>query len=272
MNRILSLEESKKCQLDILIHIDNFCRANNISYSIAYGTLLGAVRHKGFIPWDDDIDIVMLRPDYEQFVATYHDDRFKLILGKDIANHLHVVVSDNTTRVQYPKGTSDDIFYKGGVWVDVFPLDKVPENQIKYNLLRYSISYRRLLQKMGELLPLSANQRHFWKKIIRYPLFFILHPFKDYNGNKALKLMQKYRNSESTKVASLAVWYLSNNKSMPIEWFQNFCELEFEGNFFYATTKFHDYLVSLYGDYMKLPPEEERKPKHLYDAFGQQSE
>ena len=68
MRKITDLKELKKIELDILLYIDRICREHNLLYYMAYGTLLGAVRHKGFIPWDDDIDIVMPRPDYEKLI------------------------------------------------------------------------------------------------------------------------------------------------------------------------------------------------------------
>ncbi len=263
----LSLEESKKSQLGILVCIDKFCRKNNIQYSLAYGTLLGAVRHKGFIPWDDDIDIVMLRSEYEKFIATYNDVRYNLIKGDGISNHLHVVVSDSHTVVEYPKGSSDAFFYKGGLWVDVFPLDLVPESDADYYTLRKSISRRRVLQKLGELPNFQNENVNVLKKMARRILYYLLNPFKDINGNAALRLLQKYNNSKSSRVASLSVWYLSHNIPMPKKWFEEYCELEFEGIKFKSTKSYHDYLVSLYGDFMKLPPEEERQGKHHYKAY-----
>lgn len=263
----LSLEESKRIQLGILVSIDNFCRSNNIQYSIAYGTMLGAVRHKGFIPWDDDIDIVLLRPEYERFVATYHDERYQIIKGEGISNHLHVVVSDNHTMVEYPKGSSDAFFYRGGLWVDVFPLDVVPEDDKGFHSLRKSISQRRILQKLGELPSMGNPNSPIWKKIAKRMLYYLFRPFKDYNGRVALNLLQKYNNEQSSKVASLSVWYWTNSKSMPKAWFEDFCEMEFEGHFVMAVKAYDDYLKSLYGNYMKLPPIEERKGKHGYKAY-----
>ena len=264
----LSLEKSKKIQLEILECIDEFCRKENIQYSIAYGTLLGAVRHHGFIPWDDDIDIVMLRSEYDRFVASYRSERYPLITGDRISNHLHVVVSDSHTVVEYPKGSSDAFFYKGGLWVDVFPLDTVPEDLDKYNVLRKSISTRRKLQKLGELPNLRNQNSPKWKKMAKRMIYYLLHPFKDYNGKKALGLLQKYNNTNSSKVASLSVWYWTHSEFMPKSWFTDFCELEFEGRRFKAVKSYDEYLRSLYGDYMKLPPVEERKGKHKYKVYS----
>ena len=77
--KAISQEEIRSIQIAILNSVDAFCRKNNLKYSLAYGTLIGAVRHKGFIPWDDDIDIIMPRPDYDRFVAKYKDSVYDVL-------------------------------------------------------------------------------------------------------------------------------------------------------------------------------------------------
>ena len=127
----LTLDEVKKIQLEILAYIDSFCKKNNISYFINYGTLLGAVRHKGFIPWDDDIDISMDREHYNMFIEKFNQDSSKykiLSLDTDKAyfnNFIKVV--DTTTKIV------DNRNYKTfscGVFVDIFPMDKFNDKKI----------------------------------------------------------------------------------------------------------------------------------------------
>ena len=127
----LTLDEVKKIQLEILAYIDSFCKKNNISYFINYGTLLGAVRHKGFIPWDDDIDISMDREYYNMFIEKFNQDSSKykiLSLDTDKAyfnNFIKVV--DTTTKIV------DNRNYKTfscGVFVDIFPMDKFNDKKI----------------------------------------------------------------------------------------------------------------------------------------------
>lgn len=262
----LTLEDSKTYQLGILDSIDTFCKSNNIKYSIAYGTLLGAVRHHGFIPWDDDIDIVMPREDYTRFVNLYQDSHYVLLTGDKIANHLHVVVTDPSTVVEFKPGTSDALFYRGGVWVDIFPLDKVPSSEDKFELLKKQIARRRIMQRYGELSPINKSDNVI-KKGIKCIIHRILSLFAGHNGKAALRLMEKYKNEETDKVANLAVWYLKSNKSIPSEWLDYYVTLDFEGKSYQCFSQYHDYLVNLYGDYMKLPPPDERVPKHDYIAY-----
>ena len=249
----LTLEESKTYQLGILDSIDTFCKLNGIRYSIAYGTLLGAVRHHGFIPWDDDIDIVMPREDYSRFVSQYQDNHYVLLTGDKIANHLHVVVTDPSTFVEFKPGTSDALFYRGGVWVDVFPLDYVSKNEEKFELQKRQIAKRRILQRYGEISPVNSSDGG-----IRKAFKLIIHKFLSLlvalNGKASLKLMKKYNDENTGKVANLAVWYLKTNKAVPSEWFEQYVTLDFEGRKYQSISHYHDYLASLYGDSMKLPP------------------
>lgn len=262
----ITLEESKQYQIGILSSIDAFCRSHDINYSIAYGTLLGAARHRGFIPWDDDIDIVMLRKDYDRFVENYSDEHYRLVRGENIANHLHVVVTDPSTVVKFDEGTTDALFYKGGVWVDVFPLDNVPDDDGKYEKIKKKIYQRRFLQRYGEVSPVNKGDRVI-KKFVKRIVHVFLALTKDYNGAKALKLMRTYNTTNTNKVANFAVWYLKNNQSIPSKWFDDYIELEFEGRRFRAIKNYIDYLVSLYGDWQKLPPHPSEYPgiimKHI---------
>lgn len=262
----ITLEESKKYQIGILSSIDAFCRLHGINYSIAYGTLLGAARHRGFIPWDDDIDIVMLRKDYDRFVDSYCDEHYHLIRGENIANHLHVVVTDPSTVVYFDEGTTDALFYKGGVWVDVFPLDNVPDDNSEYERIKKKIYKCRFLQRYGEISPVNKGDG-FIKKLVKCMVHIFLSFTKDYHGAKALKLMRTYNTANTYKVANFAVWYLKNNQSIPSKWFDNYIEIEFEGRKFRAIKNYIDYLVCLYGDWQKLPPPSEQVPKHNYVAY-----
>lgn len=121
----LTLKEKQDIMLDIMIDIDCFCRENNIRYSLACGTLLGAVRHGGFIPWDDDADLFMLREDFDRFVSTYKSDRFHLLYNTRKDDEFFAMgyakVNDPTTYIAETLTMTNH-----GVFVDIFPLDRVP--------------------------------------------------------------------------------------------------------------------------------------------------
>ena len=125
MGEQLTIKNIRECQLEMMDYIDQICRSNNIEYSLAYGTLIGAVRHKGFIPWDDDVDILMLRKDYEKFLSLIKNDitfPYRII---DVEN-AYFVWSKICDRNTYVKELIDYQIPNYGVWIDVFPYDVLP--------------------------------------------------------------------------------------------------------------------------------------------------
>lgn len=127
-----NLSEVWKAELEILDAIDGFCKRNNLRYSIAYGTMLGAVRHKGFIPWDDDIDIIMPRADYEVLLKAWDVKGFVLqnkYTNSDFTQNFTKIRKNNTTYIQYE--WEKDKKYHKGFFVDIFPGDKVPTGRIQ---------------------------------------------------------------------------------------------------------------------------------------------
>ncbi len=252
----LTLHELQQVSLNLLLDVHQFCDAHKIKYSIAYGTLIGALRHKGFIPWDDDIDIIMMRDEYERFIKIYQDDYYKLIPGKDLANHYHVVISDNSTQLVFNKNTANDYFYKGGLWVDVFPIDSVPDK---------TSEYRSLMRKIHLMAGLEQASQY-KKNIYRTLPYYLLKPFSGLFGKKALDLILSYNNKSTSNVANLSLYYL-NYPSFPAKYMDVFVDVEFEGVKFKAMKHYDEFLKGIYGDYMQLPPLEERIPRHAYSVY-----
>lgn len=124
----LTLAEKKAIILDIMKDIDRFCRENGIKYTISSGTLLGAVRHGGFIPWDDDADMFMLREDFDRFVRSYRGRKYHLLFNNRDKNEF---LATGYAKVCDPDTTifNKNSFTRYGVYVDIFPLDSVPENE-----------------------------------------------------------------------------------------------------------------------------------------------
>lgn len=251
----ISFDEGKKVMLDTLISVARFCDQNSINYSLAYGTLIGAIRHKGFIPWDDDIDIIMMRDDYERFISTYKDERYKVIDGSFNPNHSHVRVSDEKTVLELNKWRGQ--FYNAGLWIDVFPIDKVPDSQKRYAMFRRKVWFLFEMQLSGEV-----HRNGFLNKVI----FHICKPFSSYFGKKALHKMKKYNNKETQSVANMGVWYLTFPK-FPASYMDEFVEVDFEGHKFKAIKQYDAFLRGVYGDYMQFPPKEKQIPHHSYKAF-----
>ena len=142
MLRQIDIEELKKIQLDILIAVDDFCSKNNIKYFLSFGTLLGTIRHRGYIPWDDDIDIIMLRDDYNRFLETFNHSYYKVNSIQNNPTYFlaFAKVTDERTVMQ------EEIVYptEYGVYIDVFVVDGVPSSTIaQRNLFRVAYRLRR---------------------------------------------------------------------------------------------------------------------------------
>lgn len=255
---IVTSEECKQIQLDILLSIDEFCKKNDINYSIAYGTLIGAIRHRGFIPWDDDIDIIMMRDEYERFVSQYKHPKFELISGENIANHLHVVVSNPRTRLVFNNSPSDTHFYKGGVWVDVFPVDEVPKSKLVFQVQSSILLFVKNLHRLSQFTPRKA--------LYMRCAHMVLVPFEGILNRLMFKIMKAYNDSNTGWVGDLALCYLSY-PSFPAVYMKEFIDVEFEGYIFKAIKEYDRFLYGVYGDYMSLPPVEQRTPRHDYIAY-----
>ena len=248
--KLLSLDNIKLIEIEILDHVVSVCNQYKLRYYIMYGTLIGAVRHKGFIPWDDDIDIVMPRKDYEQLTSIFSQTKGQryILLNDNTKGYTLPFAKVVDTKTQILEETLDD-FENNGIWIDIFPYDGIQ------NKFHYKTCY--LLNKCRA----ASIYKHFpkgrggsyweWKlcRIIGYRFFAKL-----YN-----KICTKYDYETSDEVGfmgSLKGHFsrdIMNEKTL----------LEFEGKK-YCAPKNYDYILSfIYGDYMTLPPENERITHHI---------
>ena len=249
--RLLNLDEIKKMELGILLHIADFCNRNNIRYYLFYGTLLGAIRHKGFIPWDDDIDIVMPRPDYEKFILLYENENHYCLKkpgDEDYYYEFAKIFDDRTVVYEDVTNNTAD-----GIWVDIFPLDGLSKSDKIQNGLLYFLQRSRVASVYASPPPTRIFYKPFvylyWKlcRLIG-SRYFIL---------RITKLSQKYKFDESQYVG-FAPSVHSKNKFLLRAWFDSAIDVLFEGEMFNAPKEWNECLKSLYGDYMKLPSEENR--------------
>ena len=151
----LSTDEIKKIALDILIDVDRFCIENNITYFLACGTLLGAIKYKGFIPWDDDIDIMMPRPDYERFIESYKSDKYK-VLSPSEGMYFYGKVYDTNTEV-IENGNDYKKYSPIGIDIDVFPLDGIVNDE---KIIKRKVKKSAFLETLLRL----SNQPIFYRK------------------------------------------------------------------------------------------------------------
>lgn len=259
----LSLHEIWDVSLEILVEVDGFCRQNDIRYSLAGGTLLGAVRHGGFIPWDDDIDIMMPRPDYEKFCKTYkglNTKCYSISTGNSYLTFARVCDTNKTiVRPYLPWATETT-----GLWIDVFPLDGIKDDNVMFLSKRSQIEklYMKMYYARSKYARLSLKQPFLWnlKVLIKKIL---------YSKNDVFELMEKYWGvvnisdfNVSEYCGQLAYPCYYPKEYYPTKWYNEYEEIHFCGKYFWGIKDYDAYLSNYFGDYMQLPPEDQRVPKH----------
>lgn len=257
--RKISFEEQRTIQLQLLQQVSTFCQENNLKYFLAYGTLLGAIRHKGFIPWDDDIDIAMPRSDYERFIRTFND-AFQYSKVVDMYSNkkygfAFAKVHDIRTIVNETQYHQDCF----GVYVDIFPIDGIKDEMQIYKSLR--------LRKLLHTKKANFTQRKLSKKIINFFGKIVLFPFSvHFLLEQADKNAKKYAFGTTQKAACI-VDPFGPREIVDTSVFVSTIDHEFEGNKYKIPIGYDKWLTSIYGDYMKLPPIEKRVTHHVSEAY-----
>jgi lipopolysaccharide cholinephosphotransferase len=265
----LTPDELRRVQVDILRTIDQFCREQGITYYLAFGTLLGAVRHGGYIPWDDDIDLMMLRTDYVTFIETFPGTPSAegLSLGapetRDDWPFPYAKVSDDRTQMQ----EESDVAVPLGVNVDVFPVDGCPQRSTMRRLQRVELSVFRSLLTLKSLTPRPGRAWH------RRLVTLLTKPLTRLVTTRWLverftNSARRYRTDVSDHVG---VRIGSFDWSVPRAALATPVAVEFEGGSYLAPHDTHLVLTTLYGDYMALPPEAERVSHHRFVARWRQA-
>ena len=258
-NHKITLEEIQQLEYDILKEFDNFARENHLKYFLCGGTLLGAVRHKDFIPWDDDIDICLLRDDYDKLLSlvennrTMKNKRYRFCLPFD-DNYIYPyikVVDDNT--IVYEKDI--DQKFCSGVWIDVFPMDTWPESseEIK-NVLKKHNRYK-FFNKIYVSGNLKTTKKKIMAKIGKFG-YKILFPRKTskYWVKKMLTLIKP---SNGCYVGNRS-WPTKDREMFNKSVFSDVLYQPFRDRNFPIPKGYDEYLTKMYGDYMKLPKPEDR--------------
>lgn len=269
MTKASKLRELQLVELDILLKVVKICNDFNLTYYISGGTLLGAVRHKGFIPWDDDIDIAMPRKDYEKFRTIASKKLPSGYLYRNFKNdtNLKICFSRVENSSVQVKDTSARILEIRNAWIDIFPLDGVPNNRLLRVLYKYKLLYLRLMVQYSQFSRI-VNQNLPNRKIHERILIRIggIFPFEKIictrkYMNKLDKELQRYSNSSDYYMNFLGIYKFSSVMKKE-EIYQEGAEYEFEGHLFRGPKDFDKYLTQIYGNYMKLPPIEHRNKHH----------
>lgn len=257
----MTLQEIQDAEFLLLCEFDRVCRKNNLRYGLCGGTLLGAVRHQGFIPWDDDIDVVMPRPDYEKLMAIADDELpvyYKLAYpyNDEDTPHAYGKLQDlRTTLVEFP----DSKRIETHLYVDIFPIDGMPEDCIQQERHRKKVRRRFLtlygfkIAKYNKTLPQSLMKKLIWQIISLCDRVVPKHFFI----RRVDKIVKKYAFDESKYSAVIVAGY-GSREVMPHIVYGFDKEILFRDKIFKVMNKTDYYLTNLYGDYMTLPPEDQR--------------
>lgn len=261
-----TLRKVQLVQLEIAKEIKRVCDDNNIAYFLDSGSLLGAVRHKGFIPWDDDMDLGMMRDDYERFLKIAPNalgKDFELIDWKREPEYPHAfakVMRKKTVFLEEAVGRQK----KNGFFVDIFPYDNVCPDKKQFDRYRKKMMFYRGIIRAKCHLRTWRSHNHFYFKIwLKNIPLRILSVFCSKR-----KLIDKYEtvatiyNGKPCKKVYLAGGGNYLGWQIPKECFMKLIELPFEDDVFSVPKGYDTYLKTAYGDYMKFPPESERENRH----------
>lgn len=257
------LKQLQETELGMLKDLDAYFAGNNIRYSLYGGTLLGAVRHKGFIPWDDDIDIVMTREEFSKFreawqthpLPGYYLENYET---DDFTQNTHTKIrKDGTTLVS---DVEDETKGHHGIWIDIFILDKVSLDTEEENQMMRTGRKLILLVKANGTLPGESIPKRIARTVLK-----IAYPER--KRKKELKYISEFLKSRDRGITDNYQWcdmctldYLKIR--FPKETGREYDVLQFEGCEFSVYANYDELLHIMYGDYMKLPPLEERVCKH----------
>lgn len=249
----MNLEDIHSVQLELLHRIDEYCTDKGLRYSLGGGTLLGAVRHHGFIPWDDDVDIMLPRPDYELLrddICNQYEDLG--IFGDSNINPQYTYFKLYSKKTLLVEG--DDEY---GVFIDVFPIDGFPSHSREvYKFLFKSYLLNHLLEYKD-----SNNIRI---KVLK-PLSFFLPSFRKIR--KKIRNLYLSNDFDTSKLATVMMGSYGIAEIMRSIVYNSYCRLEFEGSMLSCIKHYDLYLTQHYGDYMQLPPLAERTSEHSFKAY-----
>jgi len=259
----IQIDELRELQMQILDYVDAFCRKHDIKYTISGGTLLGAVRHGGYIPWDDDIDIQMLRNEYRRFTEVWNECKqehpyefVSIESGNGYGNACGKVCNQRTVLIVNGLPFT-------GIYIDIFPVDKV----LDYNdFQKRHNQVMRIRRKMANLMAIKQNlyKNPFQRILLKIKGGIVSMEILAERINKIA--MERNEEVNCPYLFELVAGALCK-EPFPKEIFDSYIELQFENRRYMSVRDYDKYLTSTFGDYMTLPPIEKRVRHHRFTAY-----
>ena len=263
----LTVDELKAIQLEILDVVTKFCDDHEINYWLDCGTLIGAIRHKGYIPWDDDIDIGMLRPDYEKFMKLFNDEntRYKFMCY-ELDENFYIPfgkVFDTQTILYEPDEKGNKLCVNIDIWTydnapnDAGIINKMFKRRNKYYLCNVARQARIFQRPKGNIL----------RRLIVYAFRSVVRIFpRSYFVRKLIANSKLYADTETGSVGNF--FSMTTSVIYNKDFLASFVDADFEGKKYKAPANYDEYLRKMYGDYMQFPPEYERVSTHVFKAYA----
>lgn len=267
----LSMEEIRRIQLDMLDALDVFCTENGLRYYLSGGSLLGAIRHQGFIPWDDDIDINIPRPDFEKLLQLTEgklSEHLLLVTPQNNSHHLAFSRLYDTRTVLYSSSPLDkDYGYHIHVFIDIFPIEGLPESNFKLKCLYQKTFFLMTMANIAYFTKNSAKTKS--KALIKLlvtPLAKAI-PYQKWNHWANCAAQQyDYEDCDYIGVVSTRAAHRMRER-IAKQHYEPIIRIPFEDREYNAPKNYDTYLRNLYGDYMIMPPEEKRHSGHSFKVW-----
>jgi len=266
----LSVAGMRDCQIKLLNRFDEVCRQQGFRYFLSGGTLLGAVRHRGYIPWDDDIDVMMPRPDYEQMLKSrdaFNEDDYLLFspYGKEITSYPYTYAKYydcSTELIEMPETKH----IKSHIYIDIFPIDGLPADEEECDKYFKQIGTLKKLHRFFSIAKYNCNYGSIVRKTAWRMVAFLANNSVIHMIQKRLDAkLQKIDYDAADYVAVIVAGYGKREKTSKLAYEQQL--IMFEGKPYSGIRGYDEYLTNLYGDYMQLPPKEKQIRTHDYIAY-----
>lgn len=264
--KILSLDEIKQAEFQLLQCFDAYCRRNNIRYFLSNGTLLGAVKYKGFIPWDDDVDVLMPRKDYDRFVADFpNQGNIRLVSVERDPQYLFPFAKlCDMSIIKEETGNNNGV--ELGLNMDIFPLDAWVDDPAEAEREVKKMRWDMFALGLAKLEKPNASTA--LKRFVQGGLMLVCRLFSAEYFLKRIIDRSRNADKERSRLVGCKCWCIYGSREIiPAEVFSDTVEVEFEGRKFPAPVGYDTYLRSLYGDYPKDPPADKQKTHHSFRAY-----